>query len=52
MWNSKILKIQRTFQNWSRTSKLQKTFPTHKWGKFHIYSKMIEKKKVGVLGQL
>jgi hypothetical protein len=27
MWNSKTLKNQRTFQNWSKTLKLQKKLP-------------------------
>jgi len=33
MWNSKTLKIQRTFQNWNKILELQKFFATHKWGK-------------------
>jgi hypothetical protein len=33
MWNCKTLKIQRTFQNWSKSLKLQKFFATHKWDK-------------------
>jgi hypothetical protein len=30
MWNSKTLKIQRTFQNWSRILEFQKSFARHK----------------------
>jgi len=33
MWNCKTLKIQKTFQNWSKILELQKSFATHKWGK-------------------
>jgi hypothetical protein len=32
MWNFKTLKIQRTFQNWSKFLELQKSFITYKWG--------------------
>jgi hypothetical protein len=32
MWKSKTVKIQRTFQNWSRILKLQKQIITYKWG--------------------
>jgi hypothetical protein len=31
MWNSKTLKIQRTFQNYFRISELQESFTTYKW---------------------
>jgi hypothetical protein len=30
MWNSKTLKIQKTFQNWSRILNFQKSFITYK----------------------
>jgi len=29
MWNFKILKIQKSFQNWSKFLKPQKSFATH-----------------------
>jgi hypothetical protein len=32
MWNCKTLKIQRTFQNWSKILEVQKSFNTYKWG--------------------
>jgi hypothetical protein len=35
MWNCKTLKIQRTFQNWSRILEFQNYFATHKWGKMY-----------------
>jgi hypothetical protein len=35
MWNSKTLKIQRTFQNWSKFLEFQKSF-AHKWGKMYM----------------
>jgi hypothetical protein len=35
MWNCKTLKIQRTFQNWSRFLELQNSFAIHKWGKMY-----------------
>jgi hypothetical protein len=31
MWNFKTLKIQRTFQNWSKVLELWKSFTTYKW---------------------
>jgi hypothetical protein len=36
MWNSKTLKIQKAFQNWTIISKLQKSFATHKWDKMYM----------------
>jgi hypothetical protein len=30
MWNFKMLKIQRTFQNWSKILELQNSFTTYK----------------------
>jgi hypothetical protein len=36
MWNLKTLKIQRTFQNWSKILELQKSFTTYKWGIMHM----------------
>jgi len=36
MWNPKTLKIQKTFQNWSKILKFQKSFATHKWGKMYM----------------
>jgi hypothetical protein len=56
MWNCKTSKIQRTFQNWSRISKFQNSFATHKWGKmynalrnvvfYHTKKKLMLKKMV------
>jgi hypothetical protein len=35
MWNSKTLKIQKTFQNWSKLLECQKSFTTYKWCYIH-----------------
>ncbi len=35
MWNCRTLKIQRTFQNWSRFLELQNFFAIRKWGKMY-----------------
>jgi hypothetical protein len=42
MQNYKTLKIQRTFQNWSKMLRLQKSFTTYKYG---INSEFIMNKK-------
>jgi predicted component of viral defense system (DUF524 family) len=39
MSNYKTLKIQKTFQNWSKILELQKPFATHKLGKIIIIFK-------------
>jgi hypothetical protein len=39
MWNFKILKIQKTFQNWSKILELQNYFTTYKWGIMYMIFK-------------
>jgi hypothetical protein len=36
MLKSKTIKTQRTFQNWSKILKLQKSFTTYKWGIMYV----------------